>query len=131
MRDSLYAFLTGFRGLGGRECARARESPAGAFLDPLTGVLGSPVGLYCVFRPSGRACFVASSGDCPHLCAGYCAGGGGGGVDAASRVARRLLFSQSGGSERLRPSHTANSSPLSVPGLRMCSGGFTPGVLWG
>lgn len=58
-------------------------------------------------------------------------GGGGGGVDAASSAARRLLFSQSGGSDRLRPSHTANSSPLSVPGLRMCSGGFTPGVLWG
>ena len=58
-------------------------------------------------------------------------GGGGGGADAASRAAMRLLFSQSGGSERLRPSHTANSFPLSVPGLRMCSGGFTPGVLWG
>lgn len=52
-----------------------------------------------------------------------------GGVDAASNVARKLLFSQSGGSERLRLSHTANNSPLSAPGLRAYSGGFTPGVL--
>ena len=67
MHDSLYALLTGFRGAGGRECVWARESPAGAHPGPLSGVLGVPAGHYCVFRCSGRACCVVSSGGCPRL----------------------------------------------------------------